>query len=211
MAMERKWDWCVWILGKGGILVGCKEWVGDLWRREPRWDFCCNTSSWEVVPLKWPRGDIYRRPRNDQNALWKTKGRSAAVAIFAVGQPRQINRGRLLVFLSPRCRGWQTAADAPRHPWGVSVATLPLLLDRGTSCAAAWKISVATPPLVHQPRHFWFQASRLSIFAHLAPNSPDRAKIPLPSEKPTKTSKETLNPRFYPRNIHKRIRKGGYI
>ena len=37
MAMEKRWDWCVWILGKGGILVGGKGWVGDVCRREPRW------------------------------------------------------------------------------------------------------------------------------------------------------------------------------
>ena len=37
MAMEKRWDWYVWILGKGGILEGCEGWVGDVYMNEPRW------------------------------------------------------------------------------------------------------------------------------------------------------------------------------
>ena len=100
-----------------------------------------------------------------------------------------MDRGTLEGFLSPLCCCCSTAAVHARQFWGISVA--PLLL-------------------VHQPRRFWFQAPRLSIFALFAQSSPVRAKIPLLSEKPTKTSKETIKPRFYPINFLKRIRKGGY-
>ena len=41
------------------------------------------------VSLKDLKGGIYNGPKNDQTALWNTKGRTTAVAIFAIGQPRQ--------------------------------------------------------------------------------------------------------------------------
>ena len=128
------------------------------------------------------------------------RGRSTAAskrcfccASAAVDRPWHMDRGNPEGFLSPLCRCCTTAALHARQLWRISVASLPL---------------------VHQPRRFnrgaLIQAPRLSIFALFAQSSPVRAKIPLLSEKPTKTSKETLKPRFYPRNIHKRIRKGGY-
>ena len=115
---------------------------------------------------------------------------------------------------------------------GVSVAPLPRFIDRGTWTAAPLRGFCRHSTAAARPRHFMrgsFGGSlsrlcclctnrgasgskppRLSIFALFAQSSPVRAKIPLLSEKPTKTSKETLKPRFYPRNLLKRIRKGGY-
>ena len=155
MDMEKGWDWCIWILGKGGVLVGCKEWVSDLWRREPRWDFCCNNSSWEVLSLKWPRGDIYRRPRNDQNALLEDE--------------RSLCRGC-------HFRGWTTAADQPRQAFGVSGATLPRLTDRGRCTAAPLRGFCRHAAAAARPRHF-MRGSLEDLCRHSAACAPTAALL----------------------------------
>ena len=57
------------------------------------------------VWLKDLKGIFRLDPKNDQTALWKTKGRTAAIGIFAVVQPWQFNHGKRRGFLSPPCRG----------------------------------------------------------------------------------------------------------
>ena len=62
------------------------------------------------VWLKDLKGIFILDPKIVQTTLWKTKGRTAAIGIFVVAQPLQA--------------------------WRISVASLPRLLNRGTSTVA---------------------------------------------------------------------------
>ena len=85
------------------------------------------------MSLKRPRGDIYRRPRNDQNALLEDE--------------RSLCRGC-------HFRGWTTAADQPRQARDVSVVPLPRLIDRGTWTAAPLRGFCRHSTAAARPRHF---------------------------------------------------------
>ena len=141
------------------ILVVCEGWDGVVWRDEPRWNLSEIFRARGWCLSERPKRGIYNGPKNDQNdqnALWNMKGRTAAVGIFTVAQPRQA--------------------------WRISIASLPRLVNRGTSTAATLSGFCCLLAACAQPRLFnrdtLIKAPRLSIIAQFAPRASLEPKHP---------------------------------